>query len=888
MYEESSKTISLKEVHDLIDLYKYASIEGERVEFSVKATKDNKRVVSIKIQNGHPRDEDTFVFEEGSYFDDLIYPELLSYFTCDDPLLKWSVSNSETEENLIEGYNETQSGEQIYLSTYKEDYIESVNDKIDKIQEKITYKNTPLTNEDKIWDEILLYANGRRFMQDFYHGSTSFAGQLGVKLIAKLADEDNNICIGKSKKAVEKNEKYLIDLFNNRQDELNEMGINQDIIKEVNSNPSLMKKLATLVGIEKRIRKRLDLENNDILNKINFAVFMLEKVDYFALKNASIDQFENQEFIESKPKAIKKLKEKINDENSVDKEKHLKYCDEILEYLERKSKRNVKIEKTDIKLDDIIFTNHVEGKEELSKEMNDDSVKKEITQKDVTGLLKQFSDYMLEQDKRKEEEQKKTEEKKETDTPVVDGNEAIKGLLKQFSDEMIKKEEENKKAGIPEENNNKVVKDLLKQFSDHMLEKEGLTETKKTLFKISINDIDIASFELISDKYQGIFDFNEMTFNEQKIVEKFFNNKQKLSSLYDEYYDKINTLNKDQLKELTEYEVCLMVMARIEHKFDDKIELITSINNKKKLTPSDKLVAKALELEKEEKYESEYEQVTEFLNKVFDLNINKYEEISKKYNEKLDKYNKTQVEKDKDELMKLIVYKMNLTDSYNALMIKKDSLNEEELKKLAECETRLYKIYEIDVKYVENIDEIIDGLKDKQEFTLPSTKIWISVLKQEKELRDDKKETLFEVVEQSKEEQKSYDTSDLYDAYDRALSYSTINSPACIDVRFEKGNKEEAAVTIYNRIGKDDILVLKKIYKVDDLKNYVIPELRKMFIGRNNVSNNIKFNVAGTDDFGLLSIGNNHNSFNIAYASEELINESKAEIDRAKDKGIRK
>ena len=824
MYEESLKNLTLKEVHDLIDLYKYASIEGEKVEFSVKSTSDNKRIISIELQNGHERDKDTFVFEDGEFFDDKIYPELLSYFSSDDPLLKWTVTK---EEDLYEGFNETQSGDSLYLSTYKENYIESLDEKVEKVKDEETYKKTPLTNEDKIWDEIILYANGRRVMQDFYKGSNFTKEEIEkiYNFVINLAENVKEINYGKSKKARNNNEKYLNDLFNNRQDELEKMGLDSKIINQI-KNTSMISKLAVLVGVEKRIRKRLDLDNEEIKNKIEFATSELDKVDFFNLKNASLEQFKDQNFIESKPKALKKLISNLDNKEvykEETKETYQEYCNQILGYLERKSKNNKKVEKTSLNLEEITFTNHVEGKgnkeeekeEIISKDEPKETVQKEVTEEDLKKLMKRFSDYMI-----KQEKEQKVEKPKE--------------------------------------------------------------EPKKDVILISLGDIDIASYELINDKYKGNYDLDKMPFNERKIVENFYLMRQRLSLIYEDYCKNIDTLSKEEFQMLAKIEVCLMSMTRIEYKYKDKEKAIKYFKETPNIPPAGKLIAKALELNEEDK--KGYEEVSNYVNNIAELNINRYEEITKKYNGKVSETDKEKVEEDKDELVKLIAYKMSLTDSYNALLFKKDSLNEEELKKLAECETRLYKIYEIDAEYQDNIDVILDELIDKQEFILPSTKIWVSALSKEKEIRDSKKDNLFEVIEQPKEEKQSIDISNLYDAYEEALSYSTKDTPATIRVNFEKDNKEEANVIISNKVKGENVIVMQKTYSIDDLNKYVMPALREMFLDGNEVAYNIKYDIAGTPDAGLLLLGDEHRSFNITNASKEFVDINKEELDKIIEK----
>ena len=68
-------SISIKELYKLIDLYKYASVIGERVEvivtpyFNDGKWDDSKRVITIGLQGGSSRDRDTFIVENDGTFD---------------------------------------------------------------------------------------------------------------------------------------------------------------------------------------------------------------------------------------------------------------------------------------------------------------------------------------------------------------------------------------------------------------------------------------------------------------------------------------------------------------------------------------------------------------------------------------------------------------------------------------------------------------------------------------------------------------------------------------------------------------------------------------------------------------------------------------------------
>ena len=60
-----------------------------------------------------------------------------------------------------------------------------------------------------------------------------------------------------------------------------------------------------------------------------------------------------------------------------------------------------------------------------------------------------------------------------------------------------------------------------------------------------------------------------------------------------------------------------------------------------------------------------------------------------------------------------------------------------------------------------------------------------------------------------------------------------------------------------------------------------MPTLRNLFLSNNGISNNIKFNVAGTNDACLLLVGDEHRTFKINNATDEFVDKNKAAVDMA-------
>ena len=88
----------IKKILELIDLYKYGSIAGEKVEIVVSPLMENgdssKRLITIELQGGVSREKDSFVVENGKELDEKVLPLIISHYTKDDSLTKWNIVNS--------------------------------------------------------------------------------------------------------------------------------------------------------------------------------------------------------------------------------------------------------------------------------------------------------------------------------------------------------------------------------------------------------------------------------------------------------------------------------------------------------------------------------------------------------------------------------------------------------------------------------------------------------------------------------------------------------------------------------------------------------------------------------------------------------------------------
>ena len=428
---------------------------------------------------------------------------------------------------------------------------------------------------------------------------------------------------------------------------------------------------------------------------------------------------------------------------------------------------------------------------------------------------------------------------------------------------------------------------LEKEISDYMMEQEK-ENTKEEPKKedIDIYDIDLATYELLLDKYKDSleekFYDNKLIFEEYETISKIYKIKDDLLNYYNENYDKVSSMDKDELARFAKSEVYLHQIYIAESKYKNNKERIKELSSQESLIPAGKLLLKTLEeVENQNIIDNKY------IDDIVDISINKYNEITKKYNDGLN-------EKDKEDYHKIVTYKMKLIDAYNSLLFRKSLLTDEELKKLANYETKLIKIDEIDAKYQNNIDEMINELKNTEKFLVPSAKMWLSSLEQEKERRKstvkedliELRNNLFDVVQLKKdEEDEKYFITEMKDAYDKAISYAKNTSPALISINFGKeDNKEEADVVISNKSLVENVVIYQRTYSIDKLNNEVMPALRKMFADNNELQYSIKTNTACTKNANLLAVTKNCKVFRINNATDEFIDDNKEQLEKLFDK----
>ena len=142
-----AKNYTLQDIFNIIELYKYAEIDGECLSIVISYMNDSDRTISIGLKSSKQEDKFILYFNDNKTFDEYLLPALLKRFLEGDERKSWtSVNNTE----LIT----TISGNELLIESAN-NYL---HDKIGNYVENSKYKeSTELTKEDEAIDLMLRY-----------------------------------------------------------------------------------------------------------------------------------------------------------------------------------------------------------------------------------------------------------------------------------------------------------------------------------------------------------------------------------------------------------------------------------------------------------------------------------------------------------------------------------------------------------------------------------------------------------------------------------------------------------------------------------------------------------------------------------------------------------
>ena len=155
-----AKNYTLQDIFNIIELYKYAEIDGECLSIQISYMNDSDRTISIGLKSSKPEDKFVLYFNDNKTFDEYLLPSLLKRFLEGDERKSWtSVNNTE----LIT----TISGNEFLIESTNN----FLHDKIGNYVENSHYKeNTELTKDDEAIDLILRYLKQKFKVRKYLDG----------------------------------------------------------------------------------------------------------------------------------------------------------------------------------------------------------------------------------------------------------------------------------------------------------------------------------------------------------------------------------------------------------------------------------------------------------------------------------------------------------------------------------------------------------------------------------------------------------------------------------------------------------------------------------------------------------------------------------------------
>ena len=152
--------ISLDNVYNIIDLCKYAELDGEKLEILI-SPHNNGRLIRIGLNSGFSRDSYEYEYENGVEFDLKVLPLILEYFLKEDKIRSWV-----TQDPKLEGYTSkelifTEKENEFVIHTFDKNYHERLKGVIEDITDKQAIVKESLSKEEKACEKTLKYLKGK-------------------------------------------------------------------------------------------------------------------------------------------------------------------------------------------------------------------------------------------------------------------------------------------------------------------------------------------------------------------------------------------------------------------------------------------------------------------------------------------------------------------------------------------------------------------------------------------------------------------------------------------------------------------------------------------------------------------------------------------------------
>lgn len=341
-----NSALKLNDLYDVINLYKNASITGERVELIITPTeKDGKftndgRVITVRLAGGLSRDSDTFVFDDAKKFDEIILPRILNFYNNGDNTLDFEYAEPNVEGAMVKLSAVTADNNYIYIESFDQNIKDKIlSSKVASI-DGMDMVDKPIkpTSYDE-WNEVLIYSRAKyknKLVFDNYF--TKEEKRQINSFIMKLSKLDDIRIDNRSLAAKKHNIELVKEILRSNESDI----VSHELSEKILNYNSYVEFLGEFVGLTKRMEKKISengYDKNEINSKLKFASDVLGRVGFF-----NLETLKENSYIGSKRELLMALGYKFHDD---DNSRYEQYVQDLISYLDYTVSKNYKKSKLD-------------------------------------------------------------------------------------------------------------------------------------------------------------------------------------------------------------------------------------------------------------------------------------------------------------------------------------------------------------------------------------------------------------------------------------------------------------------------------------------------------------------------------------------------------------
>lgn len=340
-----NSALKLNDLYDVINLYKNASITGEKVELIITPTeKDGKftndgRVITVRLAGGLSRDSDTFVFDDAKKFDEIILPRILNFYNNGDSTLDFEYAEPNVEGAMVKLYAVTADNNYIYIESFDQNIKDKIlSSKVASI-DGMDMVDKPIkpTSYDE-WNEVLIYSRAKyknKLVFDNYF--TKEEKRHINSFIMKLSKLDDIRIDNRSLAAKKHNIELVKEILRSNESDI----VSHELSEKILNYNSYVEFLGEFVGLTKRMEKKISengYDKNEINSKLKFASDVLGRVGFF-----NLETLKENSYIGSKRELLMALGYKFHDD---DNSRYEQYVQDLISYLDYTVSKNYKKSKS--------------------------------------------------------------------------------------------------------------------------------------------------------------------------------------------------------------------------------------------------------------------------------------------------------------------------------------------------------------------------------------------------------------------------------------------------------------------------------------------------------------------------------------------------------------